>query len=544
MYHISLEADKIQEGAEKAIALVGSTFGPYGGVVAIDQIDQSRGPKVTKDGVTVARAIALHDRLLDMGAQIVKDACSRTNYEAGDGTTSTAVLLGDLLVSSHFVKNYLKTNNETRAQHQILPMVLRRINDLMLDYVNSASHWDPKNQTMDSATLYDVAMVSSNGNKQLSERVVQAFIAADGGNIDVSYQEGLSQIDLTEIPGATFPCRLDSGFWTNHSLKQTTYGESVVIALQNKLSLNSFNTAAKELLALAHHNGNGPDHRLNGVILCAGGYVDAAAKQAISLMSDPLCPINIMLLSVNHLPEQITYILRDLQALSGCGIITDFSETTDSGLGWGQISGITSGYYNTVISRYSTDLQKSMAETRIEELRAALDHETDAFKKDFLKKCIGRVAGQTVKLTIGAPTKVQTDTLRDQAEDVLHSVRAATLSGVSAGAFETYLNAAVYASEQLVHPKTKVDICAAVMVKELVGLLSRRRSDLDSYYKMYSIEQHGEFKVLDPTSTIKAVIRNAFSGAETVLSCRSSLTLDRDLFLQIVSSHARSTLVG
>jgi len=208
--------DKLLKGIKICADTVGATLGPRGRNVIIEK--SFGAPKITKDGVTVAKEIELEDKLQNLGVQVLREAANKTNDRAGDGTTTT-VVLGEA-ITREGIKAVTAGMN---------PMDLKRgieaASEKVLEEIKKAS----KNISS-SAEIAQVATVSANGDKDIGEKIAQAFekVGKDGV-ITVEEANKSDEFEVEIVEGMNFDRGYLSPYFITNSEKMTGELENAYI---------------------------------------------------------------------------------------------------------------------------------------------------------------------------------------------------------------------------------------------------------------------------------------------------------------------------
>eukprot|EP01155_Anaeramoeba_flamelloides_P017165 Anaeramoba_flamelloidesa566845_997.p1 GENE.a566845_997~~a566845_997.p1 ORF type:complete len:586 (+),score=180.73 a566845_997:37-1758(+) len=396
-------------GVNKLADAVQVTLGPRGRNVLIDQGYGS--PKITKDGVTVARSIDLPDRLENIGAQLVKGVASKTNDEAGDGTTTATVLAREIFREG--CKGLVSGYN---------PMDIKRgINIAVKEVVNRISQMaKPVQGTQD---IQQIATISANGDEEIGELIASAMDKVGEQGV-ITVQEGKTlKTELEFIEGMQFERGYISGYFITDPKKLSVELEDPFVMLVNS-KISSFKSIQgileqvvqlrKPLLIIAEDvEGEALTtlllNKLNGVIKCcavkAPGFGDRRKNM-----------------------------LEDIAVLTGGEVISE-----ELGL---SLESVQIGMFGTckkaVITKEDTlILDGAGAKEEIDErcdLINNLMKETDStYEKEKLNERLAKLSGGVAVIKVGGASEVEVNEQKDRIEDALNATRAAVEEGVLPG---------------------------------------------------------------------------------------------------------------
>ncbi len=416
--HGSNAREQMLKGIDILADTVKVTLGPKGRNVAIEQ--SFGAPRLTKDGVTVAKAIELKDKAQNLGAQLVKSVASKTSDVAGDGTTTATVLTqaitreGNKAVAAGFNPMDIKRGIDSAV-------------NLVVEEIKKASK-----KISSQEEIAQVGTISSNGDKEIGEKIAIAMEkVGKEGVITVEEAKNFSfEVDVVE--GMMFDRGYLSPYFVTNSEKMIAELENPFILLfEKKLSnlqsmlpvLEAVVQSARPLLVIAE-DVEGEALATLVVNKLRGGLKVAAVKAP-------------------GFGDRKKFMLEDISILTGGQLISE-----DLGMKLenvnikmlGTAKRVTISKENTVIIDGAGS--KADIATRCSQIRKQIDESTSDYDKEKLQERLAKLAGGVAVLKVGGATEVEVKERKDRVEDALHATRAAVEEGVVAGGGATLFYAA------------------------------------------------------------------------------------------------------
>lgn len=421
-------------------SIVGATLGPGGQPVLIERFEHDLPPTVTKDGVSVMRALGMDNASAQCIMECARDAAVRTVSEAGDGTT-TATVLAEAFV--RHIAEYCKANPKESPQK-----VVRRLEKLFREILEPSIKGLA--QQVDSSSkegqlrLLDVARVSANGDDELAAAVMECFdIVGDEGNVTINELSGPSGYQVTRIDG--FPIAIgyeDSCMnfypkFINDIATQRTVMENPVFILYYG-QINDIQTVVSLLFKIGNefelHNQGKSDFDKFNVVLCATGFSNSVLGTLAGNFATP-DSIKVYPLVAPKSPflnGQLEF-LRDVAAITGATLFDPINKSLDKGdlddLGPGVTRFEATRFRSTIVGHASEDLIISRA-ADLEVLKNNPESELDGI---YIEQRIAKLTGGIANLTVIGASNGELKEKRDRAEDAVCSVRGAIRHGVLPG---------------------------------------------------------------------------------------------------------------
>ena len=394
------------------------TLGPKGRNVVLDK--SFGAPRITKDGVTVAKEVELEDKFENMGAQMVKEVASRTNDEAGDGTTTATVLAQSIV--SEGLKSVAAGMN---------PMDLKRGVDLAVDKVVSVIK-ESAREVKDSAEVAQVGTISANGETEIGNQISDAMQkVGNEGVITVEENKGL-ETETDVVEGMQFDRGYLSPYFVTNAEKMTAELEDPYILLhEKKLStlqpmvplLEAVIQSGKPLLIIAED--------IEG---------EALATLVVNKLRGGL---KIAGVKAPGFGDRRKAMLQDIAILTGGQVISE-----DLGMKLENVGIDMLGSAKKVaINKDDTTIvdgagEKSEIEGRVGQIRQQIDETTSDYDREKLQERLAKLAGGVAVIRVGGSTEVEVKERKDRVDDALNSTRAAVQEGIVAGGGVSLVSAA------------------------------------------------------------------------------------------------------
>ncbi len=401
--------DKMLRGVDILADAVKVTLGPKGRNVVIEK--SFGAPRITKDGVTVAKEIELADKFENMGAQMVREVASKTNDLAGDGTT-TATVLAQAIVREG-VKAVAAGMN---------PMDLKRGIDMAVESVVADIRSRAKKITTNDE-IAQVGTISANGEAEIGKMIAQAMEkVGNEGVITVEEAKSL-ETELDVVEGMQFDRGYLSPYFITNADKMTCELESPFILLhEKKLSglqallpvLESVVQSSRPLLIVAE-DVEGEALATLVVNKLRGGLKVAAVKAP-------------------GFGDRRKAMLEDMAILTGGQVISE-----DLGI---KLENVTIDMLGTAkkvqITKENTTIvdgagEKADIEARCAQIRAQIEETTSDYDREKLQERLAKLAGGVAVIRVGGATEVEVKERKDRVDDAMHATRAAVEEGIVAG---------------------------------------------------------------------------------------------------------------
>ena len=514
----SEEARKLlRAGIDTLADCVKITLGPKGRNVVLDK---SFGPpQVCSDGVTIAKEIELPQKFENMGAQLIKEAATKTNDAAGDGTT-TSVVLAQAIITEGF-KNVTAGADPMAIKRGIEKAVV-----MVVDELQSMA------QTVDDrARIAQVASLSAH-EEAIGETIADAMekVGKDGV-ITVEESKGMS--DETEYVEGM---QIDRGyispyFITNSDRMESSLDDATIVITDKKISAVSDMLPALEKLLQAG--------KKNVVIIAEDIDGEALATLVVNKLRGTL---NALAVKAPGFGDRRKAMLEDIAILTGGTVISeDMGKKLDSATleDFGEARRVSSTRDETTIveGRGSQEAIQS----RITQIKAQIEDTTSEFDKEKLQERMAKLSGGVAVIKVGAATEVELKERKARVEDALSATRSAVEEGIVPGG-----------GVALVRAQRALDSLASLTADEAVGasiirraleqplrlivensgfegsvVLNEVKQQADDYGFDADAGEYGpmlERGIVDPTKVTRSALQNAASVAAMVLTTESMIT--------------------
>ena len=401
--------DKMLRGVNILANAVKVTLGPKGRNVVIDKSFGS--PRITKDGVTVAKEIELDDKFENMGAQMVRAVASKTNDVAGDGTT-TATVLAQAIVNEG-VKLVAAGMN---------PMDLKRGIDLAVAEVVE-NLGKAKKTISENAEVAQVGTISANGETAIGEMIASAMQKVGNEGVITVEEAKTAETELDVVEGMQFDRGYLSPYFVTNAEKMTAVLEDPVILLhEKKLSnlqamlpiLESVVQSQRPLLIVAED--------IEG---------EALATLVVNRLRGGL---KVAAVKAPGFGDRRKAMLEDIAVLTGGQVISE-----ELGI---KLENVTIDMLGTAkrveISKENTTIvdgagSKDDIQGRVAQIKAQIEETTSDYDKEKLQERLAKLAGGVAVIKVGGATEVEVKERKDRVDDALHATRAAIEEGIVPG---------------------------------------------------------------------------------------------------------------
>lgn len=509
---------KMLNGVEILAKTVKVTLGPKGRNV---MLDKSYGaPKITKDGVSVAKEVVLADKFENMGAQLVKEVAQKTADKAGDGTTTATVL------AEAIIKEGCKA-----VAAGMNPMDLKRGIDMAVEAVVE----DVKSRSKEIKTSEEIAQVgtiSANGDKSIGEYLARAMEkVGNDGVITVEDAKGL-ETELDVVEGMQFDRGYLSPYFVTDADKMTAeYEMPYVLLYEQKISNLQ---AILPVLEAVLQSGR--------ALLIVAEDIDGEALATL-VVNRIRSGLKVCAVKAPGFGDRRKAILQDLAVLTGGQVISEdlgmkLENTTIDMLGTAK---------RVIISKDDTTIidgngDKELIEARKTQIKKEIEKTTSDYDREKLQERLGKLSGGVAVLRVGGSSEVEVKEKKDRIDDALNATRAAVKEGVVAGGGTALL----YATKALANispanqdQRVGVDIIrrslqapirqiaenAGVDGAVVAGKLLEG-TDYNYGYNAATGEYTDMIKagIVDPTKVVRTALQDAASVASLLITTEAMVT--------------------
>ena len=509
--------ERILKGVNTLADAVKVTLGPKGRNVVLDK--SFGAPRITKDGVSVAKEIELKDKFENMGAQMLREVASKTNDVAGDGTTTATVL------AQAIVKEGMKS-----VSAGMNPMDLKRGIDQAAAAVVEALQKRSKN-VKSSEEVAQVGVISANGDKEVGQKIAEAMEkVGKEGVITVEEAKGLD-FELDVVEGMQFDRGYLSPYFITNPDKMIADLENPYILIHEKKLTNlqpmlpileAVVQAGRPLLIIAED--------IEG---------EALATLVVNKLRGGL---KIAAVKAPGFGDRRKAMLEDIAILTKGEMISE-----DLGI---KLESVTLNMLgeakNVTIDKDNTTIvdgggKKSDIKARVEAIRGQIESTTSDYDKEKLQERLAKLAGGVAVIKVGGATETEVKEKKDRVDDALHATRAAVEEGIvpGGGTALLYATAALKGLEGDNEDQTRgIDVVRKALqapvrqIAENAGfdgavvagkLLDQK--DKNYGFNAYSDEYEDLVKsgVIDPTKVVRAALQDAASVAGLLITTEAAV---------------------
>jgi chaperonin GroEL len=509
--------DRMLRGIDTLAHAVGVTLGPKGRNVVLDK--SYGAPRITKDGVTVAKEIELEDKFENMGALMVREVASKTSDEAGDGTTTATIL------AHAIVKEGAKA-----VAAGMNPMDLKRGVDLAVEAVVADLHKNSKNVTTNEE-IAQVGTISANGDAEIGRFIADAMKkVGNEGVITVEEAKSL-ETDLDVVEGMQFDRGYISPYFvTNADKMRVEMEDPYLLIYEKKLSglqellplLEAVVQAGKPLLIIAED--------IEG---------EALATLVVNKLRGGL---KVAAVKAPGFGDRRKAMLEDIAILTGGTMVS-----ADLGIKLENVTVNMLGRAKKVmIDKENTTIvggsgKKADIQARISQIKAQIEETTSDYDREKLQERLAKLAGGVAVLRVGGATEIEVKERKNRVEDAMHATRAAVEEGILPGGGVALLRAIKVLEKLKIHnddQRTGIEIVKkaiswparqiAINAGDDGSIIVGKILEKDTYAYGYDA-QSGEYVnmmskgIIDPTKVVRAALQGAASVAGLLITTEAMI---------------------
>jgi len=500
---------QIKAGVDKLAEAVKSTLGASGKCVIYE--DARGNPVITKDGVTVAQSVVLHDPVENLGATLIKEAASKTVSEAGDGTT-TATVLAQALLKEVYSVDAKKTS--IREIKEGINKALLKINKYL----------DKSAVKIEGDMLRSVSSISCNNDKELGEIIAEAYETVGQNGIVLMENSETNETYVDVVEGVQIECGLTSTHFVTDKEKNRAELENPLVLIVSSEIPN-----IRKIQGVLEHA-----IKSNRSLLIVAP-VSQQVKTAL-MMNKAKGNIKVNIIDLPGFGPTKKDTTEDLAILTGSTVIDeelgdDLDMVTIDQLGEAEFS--VTDDKTTVITTID-EIQDSLEE-RIKLVEKLIVKEKNGFIKKKLEQRLSMLSGSVGIVKVGADSKVELKEKRDRVEDAIYATKAALKEGIVPGGGVALLNAsqmnkAESVGEELLYkaissPFHTILHNAGIHIME--GTVDHEGFGVDAI----SGERINMIKegVIDPVLVTKSALKNAVSVVSTIISADCVISNAREI---------------
>ena len=409
--------ERMLRGVDILANAVKVTLGPKGRNVVIDK--SFGAPRITKDGVTVAKEIELEDKFENMGAQMVREVASKTNDIAGDGTTTATVLAQSIV-----------QEGAKAVAAGMNPMDLKRgidmaVSEVVKNLVGSAAKINT------SAEVAQVGTISANGEKEIGEMIAEAMQKVGNEGVITVEEAKTAETELEVVEGMQFDRGYLSPYFVTNPEKMVAELEDAYILLHEK-KLSNLQALLPVLEAVVQSS-------KPLVIISEDVEGEALATLVVNKLRGGL---KIAAVKAPGFGDRRKAMLEDIAVLTGGQVISEDLGIKLENVGLdmlGRAKKVSITKENTTIVDGAG--QKSEIEGRVAQIKAQIEETSSDYDREKLQERLAKLAGGVAVIRVGGSTEVEVKEKKDRVDDALNATRAAVEEGIVPGGGTALLRA-------------------------------------------------------------------------------------------------------
>lgn len=504
--------DQLKKGIDQLASAVKVTLGPKGRNVVIEK--KFGAPQVTKDGVTVAKEIELKDKFENLGAQMVKEVASKTNDDAGDGTTTATVLAQSIINVG--IKNVTAGAN---------PMDLKRGIDKAVAKVIESIKKQSHDVGESNDKIEQVATISANNDSAIGKLIADAMQAAGREGV-ITVEEAKGTVDeLKTVEGMQF----DRGYISPYFVTNTEKMEAVldhpfILLTDKKIS------SMKDLMPILEATVQTGKPLM---IIAEDIEGEALATLVVNKIRGSL---KVAAVKAPGFGDRRKEMLEDIAVLTGGTVITEEKGLTLEGASidmLGTCEKIAIDKENTTI--VNGDGSKENINARVGQIKAQIEASTSDYDKEKLQERLAKLAGGVAVIYVGAASEVELKEKKDRVDDALSATRAAVEEGIIPGGGVAYIRAiedleglkgenedettgVTIIKRAIEEPLRQIVENAGIEGSVIVQKVKEGKADFGYNARTNQFENLYESGVIDPTKVARIALENAASIAGMFLT--------------------------
>jgi len=509
--------ERMLKGVDTLANAVKVTLGPKGRNVVIEK--SFGAPRSTKDGVSVAKEIELEDKFENMGAQMVREVASRTNDEAGDGTTTATVLAQAIIREG--MKSVAAGMNPMDLKRGIDKAVLKVVEDIK---ANSTP-------IKGSSEIAQVGTISANGEKEIGEMIARAMEkVGNEGVITVEEAKSL-ETELDVVEGMQFDRGyLSPYFVTNADKMSVELDDPYILLFEKKLS--SLQAMLPVLEAVVQSN-------RPLLIIAEDVEGEALATLVVNKLRGGL---KVAAVKAPGFGDRRKAMLEDIAVLTGGQVVSE-----DLGI---KLENVTLDMLGTAkrvaITKDDTTIvdgagEKSAIESRVGQIRKQIEDTTSDYDKEKLQERLAKLAGGVAVIKVGGGSEMEVKERKDRVDDALNATRAAVEEGIVAGGGVALLKAAkaleglegdnpdqtqgmAIVARAIQAPIRQIAENSGVEGSIVVGKVLENSSRGFGFNAQ--TEEYGDmfaFGVIDPAKVVRTALQDAASVASIMITTEAAI---------------------
>ncbi len=508
--------EKMLRGVDILADAVKVTLGPKGRNVVIDK--SFGAPRITKDGVSVAKEVELEDKFENMGAQMLREVASKTNDTAGDGTT-TATVLGQAIVQE----------GAKAVAAGMNPMDLKRGIDLAVTEV-VADLLGKAKKINTSEEVAQVGTISANGEAEIGKMIAEAMQKVGNEGVITVEEAKTAETELEVVEGMQFDRGYLSPYFVTNPEKMVADLEDAYILLHEK-KLSNLQALLPVLEAVVQTS-------KPLLIIAEDVEGEALATLVVNKLRGGL---KIAAVKAPGFGDRRKAMLEDIAILTGGQVISE-----DLGIKLESVTLDMLGRAKKVsISKENTTIvdgagQKAEIDARVGQIKQQIEETTSDYDREKLQERLAKLAGGVAVIRVGGATEVEVKEKKDRVDDALNATRAAVEEGIVAGGGTALLRASTKITAKganadqeaginivrraIQAPARQITTNAGEEASVIVGKILENASDTYGYNTANG--QYGDLialGIVDPVKVVRTALQNAASVAGLLITTEAMI---------------------
>lgn len=504
--------DQLKQGIDALANAVKITLGPKGRNVVIEK--KFGAPQITKDGVTVAKEVELEDPTENVGAQMVKEVASKTNDDAGDGTTTATVLAQSIVTVG--LKNVTAGAN---------PMDLKRGIDKAVAAVVKDLKAQSKEVGEDNKKIEQVASISANNDVTIGQMIAEAMSKVHKEGVITVEEAKTSDTSVEVVEGMQFDRGYISPYFVTDTEKMEAVLESPLILIHDKKI-----STMKDLLPILEKAA-----QTGQPLMIIAEDVDGEALATL-VVNKLRGSLKIAAVKAPGFGDRRKEMLEDIAILTGGTVVSEEKGLKLEGAELdmlGSAEKITIDKENTTIVNGAGE--KSNINARVGQIKKQIENTTSDYDREKLQERLAKLAGGVAVIYVGAASEVEMKEKKDRFDDALSSTRAAVEEGIIPGGGIAYIRAVdildkikgdnadektgiAIVRRALEEPLRQIVENAGLEGSVVVQKIREGKGDFGYNARTEKYENLFESGVIDPTKVARIALENAASIAGMFLT--------------------------
>lgn len=497
------------------------TMGAGGKTVIIE--DRYGNPKITKDGVTVAKNVYLKHPRHNMGALVLRQAASKTADDAGDGTTTSTVIAQQLVNQASKVDTSKYLLSEVKKGMELAT-------DDIIEFLEKNS------VKVTPEILLNIATISANNDEHLGKVIAEAFEKSGENGVVLMEDSKTENTYVGILEGMEIDRGYASRFLVNQPEKERCVLENCLVFV-SEIKIEHL-SQIQHILEFAIHN-------QKALLIIADMDDDVLATITLNKLKGGM---KVLVVKPPMVGTKRKDLMQDLGVLTGATVANDETGDNFENLGFDTLGGckkVSADKHKTSI--VATKVDDGAVEKHVEQLKAQLEESKIKEEQDWLRERIAKLLGGVAIVYVGASSEIELEEKKDRVDDAIHATKAAIQEGIVAGGGIALLDASYELStphknknikkgyslmiDAIRTPAWQIIANSGKMADDIINEIVVNGVSKNNYGYDVKKERFGDMLkmgIIDPLKVTKNALRNAVSVASTIMQTEVTITLDND----------------